>query len=207
MYTSGQMALQSTAWLQKNTADRPSFKAVIRRAFSKTQYQAFALPRGLLFLERRSIRQGGDCAPTGAIVAGAILRGALGAVIGAAMSTSAPPSSASVRDENLDVCPEETLIELARARKKSFVAKLDEIISLSIDAPSSFGRMFADSTLAGWITLRDKGLGKVTLEIHEQPAMAVAVETLPRRFGERVHINVEFDQQAMRFVPRFTSRA
>ena len=67
--------------------------------------------------------------------------------------------------------------------------------------------MFADSTLAGWIALRDRTLGKITLEIHEQPALAVAVETLPRRLGERVHLNVEFDQQAMRFVPRFTSRA
>jgi hypothetical protein len=205
MYTSGQMALQSTAWVQKSTSDRPSFNVVMRRALSRTHLQAFALPRGLLFLERRNITQGGDGVPTNAIVAGALLGGALGAVIGAALSTNAPASAGSVRDENLDMCSEETLIELARTRKKSFVAKFDEIISLSIDAPGSFGRMFADSTLAGWLTLRDKCLGKITLEIHEQPAMAVAVENLPRRLGERVHVNVDFDQQALRFVPKFTS--
>ena len=84
----------------------------------------------------------------------------------------------TVHEENLDCCPEERLIELARKRKKSFVAKLDEIISLTIDAPSSFGRLFADSTLAGWITLRDKCLGKIILEIHDQPAMAIAVEKI-----------------------------
>ena len=205
MYTSGQMALQSMTWLQNNTSDRPSFRALIRRAFSRTHYQVFALPRGLLFLERRSITESSAGGGSGAVVAGAVLGGAVGAIIGAAIASSAATSSE--REENLDMCSEETLIELARARKKSFVAKLDEIISISIDAPGSFGRMFADSTLAGWITLRDKCLGKVTLEIHEQPAMAVAVETLPRRLGERAHINVEFDQQAMRFVPRFTSRA
>ena len=204
MYTSGQMALQSTAWLQKNTSDRPSFKAVVRRTFSKTQYQAFALPRGLLFLERRNITGSSAGGGSGAVVAGAVLGGAVGAIIGAAIASNL--ATTTQREENLDVCPEETLIELARARKKSFVAKLDEIISLSIDAPSSFCRMFADSTLAGWITLRDKCLGKITLEIHEQPSLAIAVENLPRRLGERVHINVEFDQQAMRFVPRFTSR-
>ncbi len=205
MYTSGQMALQSTAWLQKNTSDRPSFKAVIRRAFSKTPFQAFALPRGLLFLERRNITESSAGGGSGAVVAGAVLGGAVGAIIGAAIASNM--GSTTQRDENLDICPEETLIELARARKKSFVAKLDEIISLSIDAPSSFGRMFVDGTLAGWITLRAKCLGKVTLEIHEQPAMAIAEETLPRRHGERVHINEELDQQAIRFVPRFTSRA
>jgi hypothetical protein len=138
------------------------------------------------------------------MVAGAVMGGMVGAIIGAAIANSMVTTS--VREENLDVCPEETLIELARARKKSFVAKLDEIISLTIDAPSSFGRLFADSTLAGWITLRDKCLGKITLEIHDQPALAIAVENLPRRLGERVHINVELDQQALRFVPRFTSR-
>jgi hypothetical protein len=205
MYTSGQMALQSTAWLQKSTSDRPSFKAVLRGAFSKTRYQTFVLPRGLLFLERRDITESSAGGGSGAVVAGAVLGGAVGAIIGAAVVSSM--TTTSVRDENLDICPEETLIELARARKQSFVAKLDEIISLSIDAPSSFGRLFADSTLAGWITLRDKCLGKVTLEIHEQPSLAIAVENLPRRLGERVHINVEFDQQAMRFVPKFTSRA
>jgi len=203
MYAAGQLELQSTTWMQRNTSDRPSFRAVVRRTFSKGQYQVFALPRGLLFLERRSITDSVGNGPSGAVVAGAVLGGAVGAMIGAAIASSA--SSSSERDENLDICDEETLIELARSRRKSFVAKLDEIISVSIDAPGSLGRMFADSSLAGWITLRDRCLGKVTLEIHEQPAMAVAVETLPRRLGERVQINVEFDQQKLRFVPRFTS--
>ena len=205
MYTSGQLELQSTAWLQKSVSDRPSFRAVVRRTFSKTHYQAFALPRGILFLERRDITESsGGGTNTNAMVAGAVMGGMVGAMIGAAIANSM--ASTSVREENLDACPEERLIELARARKKSFVAKLDEIVSLTIDAPSSFGRMFADSTLAGWITLRDKCLGKITLEIHDQPGLAIAVENLPRRLGNRVFINVELDQQAMRFVPRFTSR-
>jgi len=205
MYTSGQLELQSTTWLQKSVSDRPSFRAVVRRTFSKTHYQAFALPRGILFLERRDITESSAGGGSGAVVAGAVMGGMVGAIIGAAIANSM--ATTSVREENLDACPEERLIELARARKKSFVAKLDEIISLTIDAPSSFGRMFADSTLAGWITLRDKCLGKITLEIHDQPGLAIAVENLPRRLGNRVFINVELDQQAMRFVPRFTSRA
>jgi hypothetical protein len=194
--------------MQQNTSDRPSFNAVIRRTFSKTPYQVFAMPRGLLFLERRIASSGGGGGNhTNAIVAGAVLGGALGAVIGAAISESCQGSAATERDEHLEAYPEETLIELARTRKKSFVTKYDEIISLAIDAPGSLARMFADSTLAGWITIRDKCLGKITAEIHEQPALAVAAENLPRRLGERVQINVELDQKALRFVPKFTSKA
>jgi hypothetical protein len=207
MSTNGQLQLQSTTWLQRSTADRPTFNGVIRRTFSKTQYQVFAMPRGMLFLEKRISKSGGGGTNTNAIVAGAVLGGAIGAVIGAAIASSMETASAVEKEENLDIQPEEVLIELARTRKKSFVAKYDEINSLTIDAPGGMARLFADSTLAGWLTLRDQCLGKITVEIHEQPAMAVAVENLPRRLGSKVQINVDFDQQALRFVPKYTARS
>ena len=62
--------------------------------------------------------------------------------------------------------------------------------------------MFNDSSLAGWVTIRDHVLGKVKMEIRDQAAMSVAVDCLPRRFGERVLVNVEFDRQRTLFVPR-----
>src|SRR6187399_601741 len=100
MYTSGQLELQSTTWLQKSVSDRPSFRAVVRRTFSKTHYQAFALPRGILFLERRDITESSAGGGSGAVVAGAVMGGMVGAMIGAAIAKSM--ASTSVREENLD---------------------------------------------------------------------------------------------------------
>ena len=100
------------------------------------------------------------------------------------------------------MCSEEELFELARTRKRSFVSKYDDVSSIAITAPSGWDRLFAPSTLAGYITLRDKTLGKVKMEIHDQAAMSVAVDASPRRLAERVWVNVEFDQRNTRFVPK-----
>ena len=201
MFKAGQLELQSTAWVQKNTNDRPSFRARTRGTFSgPRKYQVFALPKGLLFLElRNKLGSDGDTAKR-AIMAGAVLGGLVGAAMGAALAGAA--SGPAEGEESFEMSGEAELLELARSRKRSFVAKFEEIQTISIDAPGSLGRMFADNTLAGWITLRDSCLGKVKLEIHAQPEMAVAVDALPRRLGNRVRVNVEFDEGKMRFVPR-----
>lgn len=60
--------------------------------------------------------------------------------------------------------------------------------------------MIADRSLVGWISLDDAVLGKVSLKVHDQMAMAVAIEALPRRLGERVKVNVELDERT-RFAP------
>jgi hypothetical protein len=192
--------LESNKWLAGNAADRPSFGATISRGLSGARrYQVFALPNGLLFLDLK-MRGGaiGGGAP-GAVVAGAVLGGAVGAVIGGMLSASA--AEASDVETGFARLSEEQLFELAAARKRSFVAKNDEIVSLAITAPGSLRRMFADNTLAGWITLRDKVLGTVRMEIRGQSAMSVAVDALPRRYGQRVRVNVQLDAGSMRFVP------
>ena len=58
------------------------------------------------------------------------------------------------------------------------------------------------STLAGTIIIRDRRLGKLTLEVHDQAALSVAVDALPRRFAERCFVNVELDRHhTAKFVP------
>jgi hypothetical protein len=52
------------------------------------------------------------------------------------------------------------------------------------------------------IRVQDQCLGKFKMEIRDQPAMSVAVDGLSRRFGERVDVNVEFDQDQRRFVAK-----
>jgi hypothetical protein len=197
MYQPGQLQLQSMALLQGHTGDRPSFEATVCRLFSARPYQVFAMPPGLLFLEMRN-KAGATKDNTNALVAGAVLGGMIGACIASALVNS----NTMEAETGLDMCSEEELFELARKRKRSFVSKYDDVSSVAITAPSGWDRLFAPSTLAGYITLRDKTLGKVKMEIHDQAAMSVAVDALPRRLAERVWVNVEFDQRNTRFVPK-----
>jgi hypothetical protein len=199
MYNSGQMQLSSMSWLNNSASDRPSFQALIPGTFSSRRYQVFSMPQGLLFLERRDKVTAGGEPNNNAIMLGAVLGGMAGACIAHAITSN---SAAAEAETGLETLREEELFELARTRNKSFVAKFDEIQSISIDAPSSWGRMFSDSSLAGWVSLRDRSLGKVKLEVRDQASLSVAVDCLPRRFGERVFVNVEFDRGRTLFIPR-----
>jgi hypothetical protein len=199
MYQAGQMQMQSVAWLQNHGGDRPSFQATVSRTFSTRQYQVFAMSQGLLFLELRTKGGSPGTSNQSAVVMGAVMGGAIGACIaGALTSQGGDPGKL----ESFDLCSEEELFAIAKQRRKSFVSKTDEVISVSIDAPGSFGRLFGSSTLAGWITLRDRKVGKVSMEIHDQASMSVAVDALPRRFKERCFVNVELDRQTAKFKPK-----
>ena len=200
MYASGQQQLQSASWLQQFSADRPSFHAIVcRTLLPNVPYQVFVMPQGLLFVESRH-KPGGGNGNNNAVVVGAVLGGMIGACIGAAIAANS--QSDSGQTENLDTLSEDQLFQLAATRKRSFVSRMDEILSISVDVPGSWGRLFANSTLAGWISVRDRKLGKVAMEIHDQADLSVACDALPRRFGDRVFINCELDRNTARFIPR-----
>jgi hypothetical protein len=198
MYTPGQQLMQSAAILQRHAGDRPSFEATVCRTFSTRPYQVFAMPGGLLFLELRQKAAGRS--NTNAVVVGAVLGGAIGACLGAALADGFNADNGT--GENFDSYNEDQLYQLAASRKRSFVAKIDEIISATIRAPGAWSRLFVSSGLAGWVTLRDRKLGRVTMEIHNQADLSVAVDALPRRLGDRAFVNVEFDRQTTTFRPK-----
>lgn len=195
-FQAGHYDLKSSSILANHTGDRPSFVADISRGlFNSGHFQVFALPQGLLFLELR-LRDYGNLGPGSH---GSGLAGAMAAYREGERYGFAPDDK---WETGFDTHSEEQLFELAAERKKSFVSKLDEIQAVSIDAPGFLGRMFGDSSLAGCITIRDKSLGKVSLEVKDPAALSVAVDALPRRLGSRVQVNVAFDQNSRRFVPR-----
>jgi hypothetical protein len=105
-------------------------------------------------------------------------------------------------ETGLDALTEDELFDLAASRRKSFVSKIDEILSVSIDPPGFLTRMFGSDSLQGTITVRDSKLGKVFIDVRDAAAMSVAVDSLPRKLGHRAQVNVEFDRDARRFVPR-----
>lgn len=193
MYAGGQVEMQSNRWMQGHTADRPSFNVLLCRGFGGARrFQVFAMTKGLLCLDKGPPRSGGDGdGANKAVVAGAVLGGAMGAIIGAAIASNMSVDCGG--EPRYDLCSEEELLELAAARKKSFVAFYDQITSVSLDMPGAFAKMFGDSRTIGWITLREKTLGKVALEVRDASEMSVAIDSLPRRLGPRVQINLQLD--------------
>ena len=195
-FTAGYHEMASASILANHTGDRPSFQAdVTRGLFNSGHFLIFAMPQGLLFLEMR-LRDNGNL---GGGSYGTGLAGAAAAWNDGERYGFAPPDK---WESGLDALAEDQLLDLARQRKKSFVSKIDEITSVTIDAPGFLSRTFGDNSLQGTITLRDSKLGKVLIDLRDPAAMSVAVEALPRRLGQRAIVNAVFDRQAMRFVPR-----
>ena len=191
-------ALQSSAWLQNHSADRPTFQAKVSRGMSSCEYVVFAMQHGLLFLEQKDhVFSSRNQGVNGAVVAGAIMGGAAGALI-AGMLTSGNNDGAR-KESGLETQTDEELFALARSRKKSFVAEREEIESVSIDPPTFFGGLFK-SRLAGTITIRDRKLGKIRLEIFDHASMSAAIDAFPRHYGNRTAINVHWDQAKSAYV-------
>jgi hypothetical protein len=197
MYKAGQVQLQSTGWMQKHTGDRPSFDAVICRSIfsGSRRYRVFAMARGLLFLplEDHPATKAPPCMGTG-------LAGAARTLEYAQEWYARQPVPPECQAD-FDIKSDEEILKLAGERRQSFVAKQEEITRLSIDPPGAIARLLGTS-VAGLITLRDRTLGKVTMEVREQLALTVAVESLPKRLGERAVVNVQWDEPARKFVPR-----
>ena len=203
MQYGGNVELQSDRWMKGHTADRPSFNVLICRGFGERRFQVFAMSKGLLFLDKGKAKGGdmGDDAAGKAVVAGAMLGGALGAVIGAAIASNMS-AGAGQAQERYDRCSEDELLDLARTRKKSFVALYDQITAVSLDLPGFFAKIFGDGRTVGVITLRENKVGKVTMEVRDPSEMAVAMEALPRRLGPRVQVNMQLDVRTHTFVRR-----
>jgi hypothetical protein len=203
MYTAGHQELQSNRWLQGHTGDRPSFDAIIARGFSgNRRFQVFAMTRGLLCLDKgKPISGSGSDLDTRAVVIGGVLGGALGAMVGAAVASNTPMGRAPV-EPNYDLCSEDELLELARTRRRSFVAFYDDIKSISLNPPGFLARLLGDRSTAGYVKLRERKLGTVEMEIREASEMVVAIDTLPRRLGDRVQVKLQLDPRTRTFIPK-----
>jgi hypothetical protein len=201
MYTPAESNLQSAQWLNGYSSDRPAFPAIVSRRFKGPRpFQVFIMPRGMLFLELRNMPGAPSDGAKKTAMACVMMGGAIGGLIGGMIMASS--SKQTEPEERFDLLDEDDLFDLAGSRKRSFVAKNDEIKSVTVDAPSGWDKMFGNRNLAGFITLRDSVLGKVKMEIHDQSALSVAVDSLPRRLGDRAVVNVEFDRNNTRFVRR-----
>lgn len=198
MYRSGQMDLESSGWLQARVGERPTFQAAVSRGFSNRVFHVFLMPQGFLFLQKAKTRQNDGDTMRSAVAAGAAVGGLMGAMMGAALASAA--NRPVEEDENFEMSSNDHILSLARTRKGSFICLSDDIRSVTITAPGIIGRMLG--SVAGWITIRDKRVGKVTVEVKDHNSLSSIVEALPKRFGDRANVYVRWDDGKMRYVPR-----
>lgn len=202
MYQVGHVELRCTSLLNASTADRPTFEATLARGFSSPrQFQVFAMSPGLLFLDRRDQKEKTETdGNTKVVIISAILGGLIGGLIAAALTKR--KVTPAQREAGLELQSDEDLLNLAKERKKSFVVPHEDIRAITIDPPSAWDRMFGHRLLAGWITVDTANHGKLRLEFRDPAVMAVAADSLPRRYGSRVIANAELDLRRKRFVTR-----
>ena len=195
---SGQLELQSSQWLAGHTSDRPVIDAIIARGLGGNRcFQVFLMKKGLLGLDLGPESKGKGQLNSGAFVAATVLGGAVGGLIAAGVSQAmAGPEE---RGPRYDMYDDDTLLEMARDSRHSFVSLYQDIDYVSIDAPGLWTGLFGNGQTAGWIKLRDCVIGTVWMEIRDVSAVAAAVEALPRRLGDRARVNVVLDRRTMKF--------
>jgi hypothetical protein len=183
--------------MQKHTGDRPSFDAFICRSifFGTRRYRVFVMARGLLFLPLED-----HPATKAPPVMGTGLAGAVRTMEYASEWYARQPIPPECQAD-FDIKSDDELLKLAGERKQSFVAKQEEIVKLTIDPPGPIARLLGTS-VAGVITLRDRALGTIAMEIRDQFPLAIAVESLPKRLRERTVVNVQWDEPSRKFLPK-----
>lgn len=60
--------------------------------------------------------------------------------------------------------------------------------------------MFSSARLVGNVAIRDRKLGKITLEIRSPQAMLTAIQALKTRLGDRLQIHLEWCEEQRSFV-------
>lgn len=192
--------LESSALLDRFAQDRPVFHGRLSRPLRcKRFFQVFGCETGFLCLE---LTYDGP-APSRAVAiakwCAAIWFGPLAIIVHIIMLRNAAKHVASLDLSNA-MRSDDELVELARQRQHSFVARYDDIKWIRIERPDALERLLFGETLQGMITFRERTVGKVTIYIYDHQSMQTAIDALPRRLGERVDCRIAFDPRSRRFV-------
>jgi hypothetical protein len=195
--------LQTSSYFD-GKSDRPEFEVSMRRPFAGyRRYKVIGFETGFLLLDLGRFKAGPG-GGNGALIGG-ILGGAVGAALGNVIENAMECEGTTV-DSDYSRYSDDQLLQMARERKHSMVAPYDDIVSASITLPSVMDKISQGGSLVGWITLREKTLGKLKMEIRDLVSMVAAIEAFPSRVGDRVKVNVEFDRDNCEFVRKRAQR-
>jgi hypothetical protein len=186
-----------TAALPKTELGRTTFVGKM----GMRDFQVFAFDKGLLFLDLGNEEKEQFDEPGQALGwVGAICGGYRGARVGALMEQALVSTTVKRSASDYAFHSDDDLIELAKERPRSFVARYEEIETAAIEAPDFFERLCHARDLQGFLTLREGTVGKVRLRIVDLESMREAIDTCSQRLGDRLTVRAEFDQQQRRFV-------
>jgi len=193
------VSLRTTSIIEQASGDRPSFQARVCKTFGSKPYQVFCSSEAMLLLPVAEAAGATVNKASGAVVAGAVLGGMVGAALGSIIADNLETSSVGPRAENFNLMTDDELVAIARQRKGSMLSEYADITAGSIDGPSMTDRMFGNSRIVGNITLRDRTLGKLVLELVSAQSMLTAIKALKTKLGDRLKVDIEWCEQTRTF--------
>jgi hypothetical protein len=175
----------------------PYFHGRIERHF-----RVYVLPSKLLFLEAPVLE---DLSRVECIIRGvSIQAGLVGWVIGSSVAGAIGDSRRSKTRNRLlmlDVAATEVLVEMAEREGMSFVADVDEVQEVRIEALTYWQNAFAGGCAAR-LQFRHPERGPMSVALPKPDDVRIAIKQLAAVFGERLTVNATWDWNKHRFVPR-----
>ncbi len=186
--------LESSKLMNGHTGGRATFHGSIGDRW----YQVFCMEDGLLFLDVLNSAKGKMTDAKFAMVGG-LLGGMVGASVGMMLDQQAHEKLN--RDLQLhSLQGDDELLAMAKGRKHSFVVFYDEFKWSKLEAPPRKKASQPNFPWQGRFTFKAKGIGKKQMDLLDANVMAVAVDSLPRRMGDRFTVNAHFDDQLFLYV-------
>jgi hypothetical protein len=169
---------------------------------SGRDYQVFAFDVGLLYLDLGRLQAKEDATEQGQALSwvGAFCGGQHGAQLGSLMEQALGASSDYRRTTEFNAYSDDELIDLAQQRRQSFVVRYEDIKRAAIEGPDFIEWLFNGKNLQGFLTLKEKTVGKVRLKILDVESMTDAISTCSKRFGDRLSVNAEYDRRQRKYV-------
>ncbi len=188
--------------LEKFGEDRPVFHGRLSRGLRRTRFfQVFACRTGFLCLEL-TYQKRGDFDPLAFFRwMAAIWFGPLAIIAQVIMARKSVRHEAAL-DLSSAMLGNEEVVELARERKRSFVARYDDMQSAHIEPPGEFERFLYGNHYQGTVTFREKTVGKVTIHIYDRQCMDTAIDAFSERLSDIAEIRAEFDLRQRRFIAK-----
>jgi hypothetical protein len=163
---------------------------------SNRLYRIYVRPDELIFIWAGSGTEGA----TGAHAGGAA-HGLLGALLGALIAKALDPTKKNAaRKAVLDSTPLEQLID---DHPKNLRAPINEFLEVRIGPRSHWhASTYSDHAHQALLHLRHRYLGKYRLGLSSVEDVAVALEELPRVFGDMCQVDIEWSEEKQELVKR-----
>lgn len=202
----GTVELSSTRFMSQSSGRRSFFCDRQFPVRGTRHFQVLSMQEGLLLLELDFVkkpRAGGSKDVIGwilALLGGYQAGGAMGGMMASdsqfndALMNSHSPFEDFESGETYELAKDEEIWAVARKKSGSKLIHYDEVEGVTIDPPGHL------SNLAATVRIKAAGIGKIKLELSEQPDVHSAIELLEHKLSSVTSVNVELDPRTMHYV-------